>query len=85
MAIRQSPPDPWSIGTYVEEGASIAAILFVWAVLAAVAVLLLGNVGGPGSLFAVVGTWLGYVLGLAGFLNAVLYVVFRAIDYWQAG
>jgi hypothetical protein len=50
-----------------------------------VAVLLLGNVGGPGSLFAVVGTWLGYVLGLAGFLNAVLYVVFRAIDYWQAG
>jgi hypothetical protein len=54
-------------------------------VLAAAAVVILGNVGGPGSLFDLVGNWLGDVPGLAGFPNAVLSVVFRAIDCWEVG
>jgi hypothetical protein len=77
-------PDPLPVQTYIEDGARIAAILLVWGILAAVATFVLGNVGGPGSPFPVVGTWLGSILFAVGFLNALLYVVYRGIDYWRA-
>jgi hypothetical protein len=77
-------PDALPVRTYLEEGARIAAILLIWGVLAAFATFVIGNFGYRSSIIAVVGGWLGTVLGLVGVLNAVLYVVFRAIDYWQA-
>jgi hypothetical protein len=75
------PPKP--VAEYVEEGAYIAAILLVWGVLAAVATHGLGDIGGPGSLFETLGPQLGTVLVATGFLNGLLYVLFRTVDYWQ--
>lgn len=77
-------PDALPVRTYLEEGARIAAILLIWGVLAAFATFVIGNFGYGSSIIAIVGQWLGTVLGLVGVLNAVLYVVFRAIDYWRA-
>jgi len=77
-------PDALPVRTYLEEGARIAAILLVWGVLAAFATFVIGNFGYRSSIIAIVGQWLGTVLGLVGVLNALLYVVFRAIDYWRA-
>jgi len=79
-----SLPAALPVRTYIEEGGRIAAILLVWGVLAAVATFVIGNFGYRSSIIAIVGQWLGTVLGLVGVLNAVLYVVFRAIDYWRA-
>ncbi len=85
MAVDHDVPNGMSITTYIEEGAPIAAILFVWGILAAVAALVVGNIGGPGSMFSVVGIWLSYILGLAGLLNGLLYVLWRSVDYHRAG
>ena len=71
------------ISTYIEEGARIAAILLVWGVLAAFFVYGVGEIGYPGSFLSTIGTHIGGVLALTGVLNAVLYLLYRAIDYWQ--
>lgn len=84
MSTPHSPPDPLPIGTYVEDGARIAAILAVWGIIAAFFTFGLGNVGGPGSLFHAVGPAVGSLFFAVGVLNAVLYLVYRGIDYWHA-
>jgi hypothetical protein len=81
MSTHDEVPEGLSITTYIEEGATIAAILFVWGILAAVAALGIGNLGGPGSMLGPIGIWLAYILGLVGLLNAVLYVIWRGVDY----
>jgi len=78
-----SPPTPLSVSTYVEDGARIAAILLVWGAIAAVFAYGIGNVGGPGSLFTAIGPQLGALFALTGLLNAVLYLLYRTVDYWQ--
>lgn len=80
-----SIPSAHSIPTYIEDGARIAAILLVWGVIAAFLTYGVGNVGPHGdSLIGGVGRYLGMIVVGAGSLNALLYVVYRAIDYWHA-
>ena len=80
-----SIPSARSIPAYVEDGARIAAILLVWGVIAAFFVYGVGNVGPQGrGLVGSAGRHLGSVFAVAGLLNALLYVVYRGIDYWQA-
>ncbi len=81
MPSNTTPSEPHSITTYVEDGARIAAILLVWGILAVFVSNVLGDVGGPGSLFDTYGPQLGSLFVLTGFLNAVLYVVYRGLDY----
>jgi hypothetical protein len=78
------PPRAHDVSTYVEDGARIAGILGVWGVVAAFCAFGIGNVGGPGSLFHAIGPALGGLFGLVGVLNALLFVVYRGIDYWRA-
>lgn len=79
------PPIPAANGvtTYIEDGARIAAILLVWGVIAAFFTYGVGNIGYHGGPFTMLGTSIGAALAVAGLLNAVLYVVYRAIDYWH--
>jgi hypothetical protein len=74
------PPSPDSVETYVEDGARIAAILLVWGVLAAFFLYGLAQIGVFGRAFA----GLGRLFVYAGALNAVLYVLYRALDYHHA-
>lgn len=76
-------PPQHPVSTYVEDGARIAAILLVWGAIAAFFAYGVGRIGGPGSLFATVGPRIGGLLALAGLLNALLYVLYRSIDYWH--
>lgn len=80
----RSPPR-MPLVEYVEDGARIAGILLVWGVIAAVVAFGFGALGGRSSLLTEVGVWLGSILGLTGVLNAVLYVVYRALDYREMG
>lgn len=76
---------PRSISTYVEDGARIAAILLVWGIVAAFFTYGVGNVGPQGrSVIGSIGRYLGILFGTVGIFNAVLYVIYRAIDYWDA-
>jgi hypothetical protein len=75
------PPSPDSVATYVEDGARIAAILLVWGVVAAFFLYGLTELGLPFER-AVAGA--GQVFLYAGALNAVLYVLYRALDYHHA-
>ncbi|MFW5937433.1 MAG: hypothetical protein ACOCSN_00690 [Halanaeroarchaeum sp.] len=80
-----SIPSARSVPAYVEDGARIAAILLVWGVIAAVFLYGVGNVGTRGqTIVGSVGRHLGVLFAVAEVLNAVLYVVYRGIDYWQA-
>jgi len=74
------PPSPKSVGTYVGDGARIAAILLVWGVVAAFFLYGLTQIGVFGRAFA----GLGRLFAYAGGLNAVLYVLYRALDYHHA-
>jgi hypothetical protein len=76
-------PTAHSIPTYIEDGARIAAILLVWGVMAAFFTFGVSDIGGTGGLFERYAPQVGTVLALTGILNAVLYVVYRAIDYWH--
>jgi hypothetical protein len=78
-----SIPAPRSIPDYVADGARIAAILFVWAVIAAFFTYGVSEIGGTGSLFETLGPQIGAVLAITGLLNALLYLLYRAIDYWH--
>lgn len=77
-----SPPIPpaQSVSTYVEEGARIAAILLVWAIISLFFAFGLTEIGVFGSVFWV----LGGVFALTGLLNAVLYLLYRTVDYWHS-
>lgn len=76
-------PPTLPLAEYVEDGAYIAAILLVWGVIGGVLAVGLGSLGGPDSLLATIGHWLGVVFGVAGVINALLYVCYRTIDYWD--
>jgi hypothetical protein len=81
MSGNPSIPDPRPVSTYIEDGARIAAILLVWGILAAVFRHVIGELGIP-----IEGVWLqlGTLFWYAGILNAVLYVLYRTVDYWTA-
>lgn len=84
MSSSDSLPAPLSVRAYIEDGAYIGAIILVWGVLSLFASYVLGEIGGTGSLFEMLGPWLGEILMQIGLLNAAVYVIYRAIDYWQA-
>jgi len=76
----QPLPPAQSVSTYVEEGARIAAILLVWGIIALFFAFGLTEVGVFGRVFWV----LGGVFALTGLLNAVLYLLYRTVDYWHS-
>lgn len=84
MSTHETPPEPLPLTAYIEDGARIAGILLVWGVLSLFATYMLSEIGGTGSLFETLGPWLGEILMQIGLLNAVVYVLYRGIDYWQA-
>jgi hypothetical protein len=65
---------------YVEDGARIAAILLVWGAIASVFIYGVAELGLP---FERVWLRLGNLFALTGFLNAILYIFYRTVDYWQ--
>lgn len=75
-----SIPEPQPITAYVEDGARIAAILFVWGIIAAFFTHGVTEFG-----LAFEGAWpqLGGLFALTGFLNALLYLFYRTVDYWH--
>ena len=73
-------PEPQSIADYVADGARIAAILLIWGVLAA---FFSYGVTELTSSFERVFTQLGMLLAIAGLLNALLYILYRTVDYWH--
>ncbi|WP_250137754.1 hypothetical protein [Halorientalis salina] len=77
-------PPAHDIRTYVEDGARIAGILGVWGIIAAFCAFGIGNVGRPGSLFHAIGPALGSLFAAVGVLNALLFLIYRGIDYWHA-
>ncbi|KYH27034.1 hypothetical protein HAPAU_09240 [Halalkalicoccus paucihalophilus] len=83
MSEPPSVPSAHPVSDYVEDGARIAAILFVWGAIAAFFTYGMANVGSTGSLLETLGPQIGTVLALAGVLNAVLFVLYRAVDYRQ--
>lgn len=84
MSTNDTTPAPLPITAYVEDGARIAAIVLVWGVLSLFSTYMVSEIGGTGSLFESFGPWLGNLLMQIGLLNALVYVVYRSIDYWQA-
>lgn len=71
-----------AITDYIEEGAHIAAILFVWGIIAVAVTWLFDDVvsvSGPGAF----GAGLGGVFWLTGVLNAVPFVAFRTVDHYR--
>ena len=84
MTDQPSLPESHSLTDYVEDGARIATILLVWTVIAAFFTFAVSEIGGTGSLFETIGPGLGSVFALTGLLNAILFVVYRAIDYHEA-
>lgn len=79
MSDSSPTPPPQSISTYVEEGARIAAILLVWAVISLFFAFGLTELNVFGRTVLV----LSGVFALTGVLNAVLYICVRTIDYWH--
>ncbi len=75
-----SIPEPQSITDYVADGARIAAILLIWGVLAA---FFNYGVTEITSSFERVFRQLGGLLIMVGFLNALLYILYRTVDYWH--
>lgn len=78
-----SIPEPHQLSDYLADGARLAAILFVWSVIAAFFVYGVSEIGGTGSLFETLGPQIGGIIALAGILNALLFVLYRAVDYWH--
>ena len=80
MSTNGTLPTTKSIPTYIEDGARIAAILLVWGILAAFCIHGITELGLP---FEAVWFQLGQLFGLTGLLNAVLFVLYRTVDYWN--
>lgn len=83
MATVPTVPSAHSVPVYIEDGARIAAILLVWGVFAAVFTYGVGAIGPPGSVFGTLGPHVGAVFVVTGLFNALVYSLYRAIDYWQ--
>lgn len=83
MSTLPSIPATHSISEYLEDGARIAAILFIWSVIAAFFTFGVSEIGGPGSLFETLGPQIGAILAITGLLNAILFILYRSIDYWH--
>ena len=75
-----SIPEPQSVTDYVADGARIAAILLIWSVIAGFFVYGVTELGLP---FERVWPQLGGLFALTGFLNALLYILYRTVDYWH--
>lgn len=76
-----SIPPPQSVTEYVADGARIAAILLVWSVIAVFFLYGMTEIGLP---FERVWFQLGRLFALTGFLNALLYILYRIVDYWRS-
>lgn len=74
-------PPAHDVRTYVADGVRITAILGIWGVVAAFSTFALGNVGSTGGLLHELGPQLGGLFLVVGLLNALLYLVYRGIDY----
>jgi hypothetical protein len=75
-----STPEPQSVTDYVADGARIAAILLIWSVIAVFFVYGVTELGLP---FERVWPQLGGLFALTGLLNALLYILYRTVDYWH--
>lgn len=75
-----SIPEPQSVADYVSEGARIAAILLIWGVIAAFFAYGVTEIGLP---FGRVWPQIASLFALTGFLNALLYILYRTVDYWH--
>jgi hypothetical protein len=73
-------PEPQSVANYVADGVRIAAILLIWGVIAA---FFRYGVTELTSSFEQVFTQLGELLIIVGFLNSILYILYRTVDYWH--
>ena len=75
-----SLPEPQAVTDYVADGARIAAILIIWGAIAAFFTYGITELGLP---FERVWRQLGNLFVLTGFLNALLYILYRTADYWH--
>lgn len=80
MSAVPSIPDPLSVPDYVADGARIAAILLIWSVIAAFFTHGVTELGLP---FERVWPQLGGLFAVTGLLNALLYLLYRTVDYWH--
>lgn len=81
MSTTPSIPSAKPVSSYVEDGVRIAAILLVWGAIAAFFTFGVTEIGLP---FESLWLGLGRLFALTGICNVVLYVLYRAIDYWNA-
>ncbi|WP_247731576.1 hypothetical protein [Halovivax limisalsi] len=77
MATVPALPTPHDLPTYLEDGARIAGILLLWGILGTFVRFGLTEFG----LFERTLWQLGDLLLLTGALNAVLFVLYRVVDY----
>jgi hypothetical protein len=75
-----SIPEPQSVTDYVADGVRIAAILLTWG---AVAAFFNYGITELTSSFERVFTQLGGLFAIVGVLNAILYILYRTVDYWH--
>jgi hypothetical protein len=75
-----SIPEPQPVTDYIADGARIMAILLFWGLIA---VFFSYGVTELTSSFERVFTQLGGLFVLVGFLNAILYILYRTVDYWH--
>lgn len=75
-----SVSDPQSVTAYVKDGANIAAILLTWGAFAAVFRYGIGDLSLP---FGRIWVQMANLFVVTGLLNAVLYLLYRTVDYWH--
>lgn len=80
IPVMPSISEPQPVTDYIADGARIAAILLVWGVIAVFFVYGMTEIGLP---FERVWFQLGRLFALTGFLNALLYILYRTVDYWH--
>lgn len=83
MPTPPSIPSAHSVPEYITDGARIGAILLIWGVIATFFTYGVSNWGGTGGLLETFGPRIGALVALAGLLNAILFVLYRSIDYWH--
>ncbi len=83
MPTPPSIPSVHAVSEYIADGARIGAILLIWSVIGAFFTYGVSEIGGTGSLFETLGPQIGALVALTGLLNAILFVLYRSIDYWH--